>query len=75
MIGNAKIFCLGSLRLGNKCNLTKCLTLEQSREVRAAMSSPSVAKALAMGIPKEAIQTAIGERLLNGNGMLLMTML
>jgi len=44
------------------------LSSEQNREVRAAMGSPSVAKALSMGIPKDAVETAIRERLLAGNG-------
>jgi len=44
------------------------LTMEQKREVRAAMGSPSVIKALDTGIPKEAIEIAVKERLLAGNG-------
>lgn len=42
--------------------------MDQKREVRAAMSSPSVVKALETGIPKEAIEMAIKDRLLAGNG-------
>ena len=47
---------------------SKSLTSEQNREVKAAMSSPSVAKCLSMGIPKDAIETAIRERLIVGKG-------
>merc|ERR1719383_541514 len=47
---------------------SRSLTTEQKREVRAAMSSPSVVKALDTGIPKEAIEIAVKERLLAGNG-------
>ena len=47
---------------------SKSLTSEQNREVKAAMSSPSVAKCLSMGIPKDAIETAIRERLYAGKG-------
>lgn len=46
----------------------RSLTMDQKREVRAAMSSPSVVKALETGIPKEAIEMAIKDRLLAGNG-------
>ena len=38
------------------------LTRKQKRQVRAAMSSPSVGKALETGIPKEVIETALKER-------------
>lgn len=44
------------------------LSMDQKREVRAAMSSPSVVKALETGVPKEAIEMAIKNRLLAGNG-------
>jgi baculoviral IAP repeat-containing protein 2/3 len=47
---------------------SRSLTMDQKREVRAAMSSPSVVKALETGIPKEAIEMAIKDRLLAGNG-------
>ena len=48
------------------------LTMEKKRDVTAAMSSPSVIKALDMGIPKEAIEVAVKERLLAGNGMFML---
>jgi len=48
--------------------LSRSLTVDQKREVRAAMSSPSVGKALETGIPKEAVEVAIKERLLAGDG-------
>ena len=47
---------------------SKGLTMDQRREVRAALSSPSVVKALEAGIPKEAIEMAIKNRLLAGDG-------
>jgi len=47
---------------------SRSLTMDQKREVRAAMSSPCVVKALETGIPKEAIEMAIKDRLLAGNG-------
>ena len=43
---------------------SRSLTTEQKREVRAAMRTPWVAKALETGIPQEAIKIAIEEQLL-----------
>ena len=52
----------------NNGSPSRSLTAEQKREVRAAMSSPLVVKALDTGIPEEAIEIAVKERLLAGNG-------
>ena len=52
----------------NNINNLGSLTMDQRREVRAAMCSPSVIRALEMGICKEAIEMAIKNRLLQGNG-------
>ena len=41
---------------------------EQNREVRYAMSSPSVSIALSVGIPRDSVEVAIRERLIAGNG-------
>ena len=52
----------------NNSSPSRGLTMDQKREVRAAMSSPSVVKALEAGISKEAIEMGIKNRLLAGNG-------
>ena len=41
---------------------------EQNREIRYAMSSQSVSKALSMGVPRDPVEVAIRERLIAGNG-------